>query len=122
VSLDIRFIIDECVGSSVAKWLSNKSYKIYSIANESYGISDEKILDKAFNEDWVIITNDKDFGDLIFRDKKKHCGVIFMRLDNESSINKIRCLEKLLSYHIKKIKNKFIVLTEKNIRIAKQNY
>jgi len=45
-----------------------------------------------------------------------------MRLDNERSINKIRCLEKLISQHIDKVKNQFIVLTEKNIRIAKQNH
>jgi predicted nuclease of predicted toxin-antitoxin system len=117
---EIRFLVDECTGPSVAKWLSKEGYEVFSVFDESPGINDKEILKKAYEENWVIITNDKDFSDLIFKDLHPHRGVIFLRLSNERSINKINCLEKLLTQFPDKIKDQFVVVTETNVRIANQ--
>lgn len=117
---NIKFLIDECTGSKVAEWLENQGYEVYSVFDENRGISDEEIIQKAFEEEWVLITNDKDFGELIFKNAYKHCGVIFLRLNNERYLNKINYLEKLLLNHPDDIKDKFIVLTETTVRIAAQ--
>jgi predicted nuclease of predicted toxin-antitoxin system len=115
----MRFIIDECTGPLVARWLRESGHEVYSIYEESRGIDDESILQKAFNEEWIIITNDKDFGDMVFREKKKHKGVILLRLENELSGNKIKVLKYILENHSDEVKNGFIVATEKRIRIIK---
>lgn len=91
-----KFLVDECTGSTVAKWLKANNFEVYSVYDSAPGISDDQILNKAFQENWVIITNDRDFSELIFRDKRPHHGAIFLRLSNERSYNKIACLEKLL--------------------------
>lgn len=117
---DFKFLVDECTGAKVANWLANEGYGVYSVFDESRGISDEEIIKKASNEDWIIITNDKDFGELVFKNAYNHGGVIFMRLNNERYLNKINCLEKLLLNYPDQIKNKFVVVTETTVRIVEQ--
>ena len=65
-----------------------------------------------------MITNDKDFGELTFKEKLSHCGVIFLRLNDETATNKIFILKNLLHNHTQFIgKEHFIVVTESAIRI-----
>jgi predicted nuclease of predicted toxin-antitoxin system len=63
----MKFIVDECTGPNVAKWLTQQGNDVYSVADESHGISDEQVLEKAVAEQRILITNDKDFGEMIFK-------------------------------------------------------
>ena len=74
----MRFLVDECTGPRVAKWLREEGHEVFSIYDQSRGMSDEEIILKAYQENWIIVTNDKDFGELIFRDSHNHKGVIFI--------------------------------------------
>lgn len=114
-----RFIVDECTGPVVASWLKTKGFDVYSVAENSPGITDDEVLKKAVIEKRILITNDKDFGEMIFKNNLPHEGVIFMRLTDERSLNKIAVLEKLLEEQPLLLTGNtfFMVVTEKNIRI-----
>lgn len=115
----IRFIVDECTGSNVASWLELEGYQVLSIYDRMRGLKDSEILKIARNENWVIITNDKDFGDMVFKEKLSHHGIILLRLDNERSENKIEVLGKLFEFHIDELMENFVVVTEKALRVIK---
>lgn len=66
----------------------------------------------------LLITNDKDFGELVFRERRPHHGVVFLRLDDERSIAKIAALEKLLENYAEKIPDRFIAVTDSQVRFA----
>jgi predicted nuclease of predicted toxin-antitoxin system len=89
------------------------------VAESSPGITDDEVLQKAFEEERILITNDKDFGEMIYKNKLFHKGVIFLRLTDEGSSNKIAVLKKLIEEQkaLLKSNNFFMVVTEKNIRI-----
>lgn len=72
----MRFLVDECTGPAVAKWLKDLGHEVFSIYDEARGATDEDILIKAFAEDWILVTNDKDFGEMIYRERREHRGVI----------------------------------------------
>lgn len=55
-----------------------------SIYDELPRLPDEDILAFAVRDDRIVITNDKDFGELVFRDRRPHRGVILLRLANRS--------------------------------------
>lgn len=112
----MKFLIDESTGPSVCHWLRSEGFAALFVASEMQGAPDLDILAKAANENWVIVTNDKDFGDLIFRDKHKHCGVILLRLDDETPSNKISVLSQVLQSFPNEIESSFIVATERGIR------
>ena len=44
----MKFVVDECTGPSVAKWLTESGHDVYSVADESRGWTDEQVLQKAF--------------------------------------------------------------------------
>ena len=113
----MKFIVDENAGPSVAKWLTSIGHEVHSVYDESPGISDDEILKKAFDENLIVVTSDKDFGELVFKNNMPHKGVILMRLVNESSPNKIQVLSRLLEQFSELLPDRFVVVTEGGVRI-----
>jgi predicted nuclease of predicted toxin-antitoxin system len=114
----MRLLVDECTGPAVAAWLSQQGHEVYSVYDQSPGALDDDLLDLAYRENWILITNDRDFGELIFREGRSHRGVIFLRLDDERAVNKIRVLGILLAGYSSQIANQFVVVNETQLRFA----
>lgn len=115
----MRFLVDECTGSKVAQWLRDENYEVFSVFDEARGIMDDEILVKTFSENWILITNDKDFGEMVFRERREHHGVVFLRLDDERAANKIEVLRRLLESYAEKLPEEFVVVTETKVRFAR---
>ncbi len=115
----MRFLVDESTGPWVAQWLREHGHEVFSVFEQARGTDDEVIIQKAFAENWILITNDKDFGDKIFRAKTSHKGVILLRLDDERAAMKIGVIQQLLENYTDKLKNQFVVVTENTARFAK---
>lgn len=114
----MRFLVDECTGPTVARWL-REEHEVFSVFEQARGSDDEFLLAKAFSEGWILITNDKDFGEKVFRERRPHRGVIFLRLDDERSANKIDALRRLLEGHADQLEGQFVVVTDTYIRFAR---
>ena len=115
----MRFLVDECTGSKVAQWLRDENHEVFSVFDEARGMTDDEVLTKAFSENWILITNDKDFGEMVFREQRKHHGVVFLRLDDERAANKIEVLRRLLKSYAEKLSEAFVVATETKVRFAR---
>jgi predicted nuclease of predicted toxin-antitoxin system len=114
----MRFMVDECTGPAVAAWLRDQNHEVFSVFDQARGADDDFIIAKARNENWILITNDKDFGDKVYRDGRLHHGVVLMRLEDERTSSKIKALSSLLEQYAERIPNSFIVVTEKQVRFA----
>ncbi|NOT46818.1 MAG: DUF5615 family PIN-like protein [Acidobacteria bacterium] len=114
----MRFLVDECTGPTVAKWLRENGHQVFSVYEETQGVADEQLLSKAVDENWILITNDKDFGEMVFRERRPHRGVVFLRLGDERSANKIHVLRHLLENYSDKLRNNFVTVTETKVRVA----
>jgi len=66
----MRFLVDESTGPAVAEWLRQKGHDVFSVYEKARGMADEDIIQKAFSESWILITNDKDFGEKAYREKR----------------------------------------------------
>jgi len=78
---------------------------------------DENLLKLANAEKRILITNDKDFGELIFLHKKLSAGTILFRVKGQKSQDKVRLFKKLLMGYRDKLSRHHIVLTRDKIRI-----
>jgi predicted nuclease of predicted toxin-antitoxin system len=58
----MRFLVDECTGPVVAAWLRDQNHDVFSVFDEARGIDDNDMIQKALQEQWILITNDKDSG------------------------------------------------------------
>jgi len=116
----MRFLVDECTGPVVAQWLRAHQHEVFSVYDQARGAADEEIIRKAFDESWILVTNDKDFGELIYRERRPHKGVILLRLEDERTLNKIEVVRNLLQSHGERLGNQFVVVTEQQVRFAQQ--
>jgi predicted nuclease of predicted toxin-antitoxin system len=114
----MRFLIDECVGPSIAGWLRQLGHDVLSIYEEARGSDDDAILETAFADNRILITDDKDFGEMVFREGKLHRGVILLRLGDECYSSKIKVLERLLEQYSDQLPGNFAVVTEAAVRIV----
>ena len=78
------------------------------------------MIEKARAEVRILITNDKDFGEMVYREGRAHRGVVFLRLADERSANKIATLERLLTGYGERLSDQFVVVTEHQVRFAKR--
>lgn len=115
----MRFLVDECTGPKVAAWLREQGHEIFSVYDEARGMNDNDIIQKAFDEAWILITNDKDFGEKVYRDHRSHRGVIFLRLTDERAKNKVEIIRLLLKSYPDRLLDQFIVVSENQVRFAK---
>ena len=116
----MRFVVDECAGPGVAAWLCEQGHDVFSVFDHAAGEIDVAVLEKACSEQRILITNDKDFGEMIYRQGHSHCGVVLMRLDNERVSVRIAVIGRLLAQYAGHLRDNFIVVTEDTVRIAKR--
>ena len=114
----MRFLVDECTGPAIALWLRRQDYDVISVYDVIRGADDGEVIKMAYDQNRILITNDKDFGELIFRVKKPHKGVILLRLEDERAVNKIAVLQRLLDNYERYLPGHFIVATETAVRIV----
>lgn len=116
----MNFLVDECTGPAVAHWLEQEGHDVFSVYDQARGIDDDKVIGIANRERRILITNDRGFGEKVFRERRPHYGVVLLRLANEGSANKIRVLDQLISQHGNTLLNQFVVVTESVVRFAKK--
>ena len=116
----MRFLVDECTGPRVARWLREQNHDVFSVYEESRGMDDDEIVQKAFDENWILITNDKDFGEKVYREQRPHRGIVFLRLEDERAVSKIETLRRLLETYADQLPDRLVVVTEKRVRFARK--
>jgi predicted nuclease of predicted toxin-antitoxin system len=114
----MRFMVDECVGPGIAAWLRTNSHDAISVFDLFTGMDDSDVLEKAVSGNRILITDDKDFGDMVVRQGMKHKGIVLLRLNDDHFPNRVRVLSRLLTQYSDQLKNNFVVVTEKAIRIT----
>lgn len=113
----MRFIVDESTGSAVVVYLRTAGHDVLAVAEALPQADDWDILACAASEMRILVTNDKDFGDLVFRSDQTHHGVVLLRLRDESAANRVRVVKGLLEGYAERLPDHFTVATEAGVRI-----
>jgi predicted nuclease of predicted toxin-antitoxin system len=113
----VRFLLDESADLPLQGHLRATGHDATAIAHEYPGaLIDEDVLDIAVREDRILITNDRDFGELVFRRRLPHRGVILFRLGDEAIAVKIAWLDHVLTVFETRLRE-FIVVNDRGVRV-----
>jgi predicted nuclease of predicted toxin-antitoxin system len=63
----VKVLADENVDFPIIKELRNKGIDVDSISEKNGGIADEEVLEIANKSGRILITADKDYGELVYR-------------------------------------------------------
>jgi predicted nuclease of predicted toxin-antitoxin system len=116
----MRFLVDECAGPALAQWLREHEHDVFSVYEEARGMDDRDVIQKAFAENRILITNDKDFGERIYRERQPHRGVVLLRLEDERAAVKIDIVRLLLVNYTDRLADQYVVVTETRVRFARK--
>lgn len=77
----MRWLADECVDARIAAFLRSHGHDVIHVANFAPSVRDTEILQLASSEGRIVLTEDKDFGDLVVRHGISVPGVVLLRVD-----------------------------------------
>ncbi|MGZ8518487.1 MAG: DUF5615 family PIN-like protein [Chitinophagaceae bacterium] len=110
-----QIVADESVDYRIVVQLRKTGLSVYSIAEQQPSIKDENVLNFAFDNKALLLTEDKDFGELVFRLQLPHHGVLLIRIENPGF--KISSVVETVSRHYSEMFDKFSVITDTKLRI-----
>ncbi len=113
----LRLPIDHNVGRGVARALSRARYDTLFVGDVDPHLSDAAILQWAVRERRLVITQDRDFGALVFRSGQPHAGVLLMRMPASSRDERIRIVLRVLEQHGAALAGHFSVFERGRLRI-----
>lgn len=117
----MNFVADESVDAPIVERLRSEGYSVLSIAESSPSVSDDEVLSVANLNQAVLMTGDKDFGELIFRLGRATHGVLLLRLAGLSTISKCDQTSLAVRDHESEMPNNFTVVSPGVIRIRRSN-
>ncbi|RZD17699.1 MAG: hypothetical protein EVG15_09795 [Candidatus Acididesulfobacter diazotrophicus] len=113
----LKFLIDVGVGKKVENFLSAEGYDTKCIRDINPRMADIEILNIAATENRMVVTMDKDFGELVYNSKLSHGGVLLLRLEEANSSRKLEIVKDIIKNFPDKILNKFCVYKDGKLRI-----
>ena len=113
----MKLLLNENLGRSAAEALRCLGHDVIWIGDDFAGIQDQAVLAKAKREGRVLVTKDKDFGELAFKNGETHDGIILLRLDDEGAANTIHVLEGVLARIANRKPPFFVVASDSEFRI-----
>jgi predicted nuclease of predicted toxin-antitoxin system len=113
----LEFLANENFPLHSIKILREKGYQIKSVAEEHQGASDLDILIKAHKENLIIITFDRDYGELIFKNREvKPAGIIYLRFIPETKDEPAQILQEVFKNKSIQLLKKFTVVEKDRVR------
>ncbi|MEP7267267.1 MAG: DUF5615 family PIN-like protein [Saprospiraceae bacterium] len=116
----MEIVADESVDFGVIKNLRNSGFEVLAITEKNAGISDIEVLKIAVNLKALLITEDKDFGEITFRTKHNHFGILLIRLSDIPRLERLHIISESIEDQIEHLYQNFSVLTKRGLRINKQ--
>ena len=114
-------VADESVDSGIIGRLRQLGITIISISEISSGIKDSEVLKIAAENQCLMITEDKDFGELAYRLKLVHRGILLIRLSDIARKERIALVVETIEKHFEMLQNNFSVLSKSGLRIKTAN-
>ncbi len=115
----MKIVADESVDFEIINNLRKHDYIVLAIDEILKGADDEKVLNFALQENSILITEDKDFGELVYRLNKSHLGIVLFRLSGLDSKSKSEVVIKSFKDNFERMKNSFSVISPNQTRIKK---
>jgi len=113
----MRFLLDENADLRLKSFLQSLGHDATAVAADyQASLPDRAVLNLAYQERRILITNDRDFGELIVREQVPHAGVIFFRLTTTAFAAKRDRLAGILRDYTDQL-DRLLVVTERGVRI-----
>jgi predicted nuclease of predicted toxin-antitoxin system len=113
----VILVADECVPEAIIARLRTDGHTVPSVRETSGGAADPDVLAIAVNLQAVLLTQDKDFGELVFRLRMNHCGIVLIRLAGMTFAERAELVANVIAKHQAELAGAFTVISPNGVRI-----
>ena len=113
----MKFLADECCDAALIQALRSDGHDVLYALEALQGASDDELLSRAFAQERLLLTEDKDFGELVYRLRRPARGVILLRFNVVDRTLKLPRLRELLADQAAQLSGNFVVLEVDKTRL-----
>jgi predicted nuclease of predicted toxin-antitoxin system len=115
----MKFVADECCDDPLVTGLRSDGHDVVYIREVAAGSDDKIVLQISADQERILLTEDKDFGELVVRLNLPTHGIVLLRMNPAESAAKLARLRFLLEAHGDQLANSFTVLDEVKVRFRR---
>jgi predicted nuclease of predicted toxin-antitoxin system len=115
----MNFLADEDVDRQIVERLRSDGHSVAYVAEMAPGIPDDVVFTRANQDSAVLMTSDKDFGEIVYRQRRLANGVVLIRLAGLSSVQKAQVVVSAIAEHLEEIPRAFVVIEPGRVRVRR---
>lgn len=115
----LRFLADESCDFGVVRALRAEGYDVLALTEITTRSVDSYVISQAYHEKRILLTEDKDFGQLVFASQADSAGVILIRYPGNARKSLQEAIVKLVREQGKDLENTFVVMQPGHIRVSR---
>ncbi len=112
-------LADENIDRGIVERLRSDGHAVDWIAEVSPSVSDEDVLGRAVSIGAVLVTEDKDFGELVYRRGLSHAGVLLVRLEGLDNAAKAEVVSQAVRDNATELRGAFAVVSHDVVRLRR---
>lgn len=112
----LRILADENIAASLVSLLRSEGFDVSYISEIRAGMTDDEVLSLAYSDGRVLLTEDRDFGEMVFRLKRRAKGIVLLRLPAGDKAQWPR-VATILGRYKNRISGALLVVTPDRIRL-----
>ena len=117
----MNILADESIDGPIVYRLRQDGYVVHYVAEMEPGISDDAVLDLANRESALLLTADRDFGELVYRQGRTTFGVVLVRLAGLSATHKADIISSTFQQRLDELLYAFTVISPGTVRVRRPN-
>ncbi|HTC99331.1 MAG TPA: DUF5615 family PIN-like protein [Bradyrhizobium sp.] len=112
----MRWLADECIAASLVASLRQSGHDVLYVTEYASGLHDVDVVELAKHEQRLLLTEDKDFGDLIFRRGRAVPGIVLIRVASENLRLQAERLATAIDQYGDRLFGQYLVIEEGRFR------
>lgn len=113
----MKFLADENIDQPLVLELRSLGFDVLAVSESFPSINDDKVLELARIEGRLLITSDKDFGELVYRNGLVHEGILLLRLSELSTNTLVKVVSEFIQSHMIELPHHYCVFAPGHVRI-----
>lgn len=115
----MRFLADESCDAAVIRALRSAGHDVKAVSESVPGATDRVVLESAALESRVLLTEDKDFGRLVFEARSPAVGVVLMRFPATARALLVQSVLDLIDSRGSELERAFVALEPSRVRVSR---
>jgi predicted nuclease of predicted toxin-antitoxin system len=117
----LKILADECCPSAVVVALRSDGHNVQYVAEDSPSTPDKNVLSRALADERIVLTEDRDFCELVFLNKLPTYGIVLVRINPLRRQEKISRVREVFANHAAELPHAMATITLTNVRVRSLN-